>query len=176
MPDLERGLLQVYTGDGKGKTTAAVGQAVRARGAGLRVCFIQFVKGGEPSSELAMLQALGVEVVRPATATTGLLRNGVTTEDRHAAQTAWEATAQAVSSGDWNLVVLDELHAALRYNLVELPAVLTILSQRPAHVEVLTTGRRAPEALCEMADLVTEMVAQKHPFQAGIGARKGIEY
>ena len=173
---LERGLLQVYIGDGKGKTTAAVGQAVRARGAGLAVCFVQFVKGGPESSELSQLRQLGIEVIRPATATTGLLRSGPTDEDYRAAQVAWDAAAQAITTGAWDLVVLDELHAALHYHLLPLEPVLQTLQSRPATVEVVTTGRQAPAALREMAELITEMVLHKHPYQAGIAARKGIEY
>ncbi|MHB0934772.1 MAG: cob(I)yrinic acid a,c-diamide adenosyltransferase [Armatimonadota bacterium] len=175
MPKLDHGLLQVYTGDGKGKTTAAVGQAVRARGAGLRVCFIQFVKGGTPSSELEPLRALGVEVVRTATAPTGLLRRRPTEEDRAAARQSWEVAAEAVTSGAWDVIVLDELHAALRHDLLDVSAVVETIAARPSHVEVITTGRRAPEVLCAAADLVTEMRLEKHPFQAGMPARRGIE-
>ncbi len=114
------GLLQVYTGDGKGKTTAAAGLALRARGAGLSVVFVQFVKGGRESSELAPLRASGVRVERPAVARSGLLRGEVTPEDRAAAAAAWAAARAALSDDACDLVVLDELHAALRHGLVEL--------------------------------------------------------
>lgn len=176
MSPLDQGLFQIYTGDGKGKTTAAVGQAVRACGAGLRVCFVQFIKGGEPSSELAPLQALGIRVIRPALAATGLLRHGVSDEDRRAAREAWQAARETIASGEWDVVVLDELHAAVRHGLVELAAVLETITSRPAHVEIISTGRRAPEPLLAIADLITEMHAEKHPFQAGIAARRGIEF
>ena len=144
-PRLSRGLLQVYTGDGKGKTTAATGQALRARGAGLAVIFVQFVKGGRESSELAPLRAAGVRVARPAVVRSGLLRGAPTTEDRAAAVAAWSAARAALTDQSCDLVVLDELHAALRHELVELGEVLAALAARPAHQEVVTTGRGAPE-------------------------------
>ena len=171
---LSRGLLQVYTGDGKGKTTAAVGQALRARGAGLAVTFIQFVKGGPESSELAPLRAAGVHVVRPAVQRSGLLRGAPTPEDRAAAAAAWAAARAALADEDCDLVVLDELHAALRHQLVALDEVLAALAARPAHQEVVTTGRGAPEGLLAAADLVTEMSLVRHPYPA-IPARRGVD-
>lgn len=171
---LPHGLLQVYTGTGKGKTTAAVGLALRARGAGLAVSFVQFVKGGRESSELALLRASGARVVRPATHRSGLLRHQVRPEDRTAASEAW-ATARAVlSSPDVDVVVLDELHGALRYGLVELDDVLAALSARPVTQEVISTGRGAPEQLLALADLVTEMKPVRHPYPQ-VAARRGIE-
>lgn len=173
-PHLSRGLLQVYTGDGKGKTTAATGQALRARGAGLAVIFVQFVKGGRESSELAPLRAAGVRVVRPAIVRSGLLRGAPTAEDRTAAAAAWAAARAALTDQSCDLVVLDELHAALRHELVELGEVLPALAARPAHQEVVTTGRGAPERLLAAADLVTAMTPVRHPYP-GIPARRGVE-
>lgn len=172
---LERGLLHIYTGDGKGKTTAAVGLAVRAKGAGLRVCFVQFIKGGEPSSELAPLNDLGITVMRPAVSPTGLLRAGATEEDRLAVESAWEYARWSLASGEFDVMILDELHIALKHNLLNLDEVLAVLTHRPAHVEVVTTGRAAPPPLRDAADYVTEMTLQKHPFKSGVAARKGIE-
>ena len=169
-----RGLLQVYTGDGKGKTTAAAGQALRARGAGLTVVFAQFVKGGPESSELAPLRAAGMDVVRPAVARSGLLRGAATVEDRAAAAVAWSAAKAALTDQDCDLVVLDELHAALRHRLVELDEVLIALAARPVHQEVVTTGRGAPDGLLEAADLITEMKPVRHPYP-DVPARRGIE-
>ncbi|MBF4508895.1 MAG: cob(I)yrinic acid a,c-diamide adenosyltransferase [Aeromicrobium sp.] len=176
MTPLERGLVQVYTGDAKGKTTAAVGLAVRAAGAGLRVAFVQFVKGGERSSELAMLERLGVRVERPAEHSTGLLADGLTDHDRTAAAQAWTIARDAIGSGDYDLVVCDELNIAVRHGLVAEAEVLAALDGRPAHVEVVLTGRGVSEAIAERADLVTEMTLRKHPFEQGIAARRGIEY
>lgn len=174
---LRVGLVQIYTGDGKGKTTAGVGLAVRAAGAGLRVAFIQFVKGGTRSSELAMLERLGVRVERPAEASTGLLApDGLTDEDRRAAAEAWTIAADAIASGSYDVVVLDEACVAVAHGLVSEAAVLAALDARPDTVEVVLTGRGASAALMEAADLVTEMRAHKHPFERGIHARRGIEY
>ena len=176
-PGRRTGLVQVYTGDGKGKTTACVGLAVRAAGAGLRVAFVQFVKGGRRSSELAMLEQLGVRVERPAEASTGLLSpTGITDEDRRAAGEAWGIAADAIASGAYDVVVLDEACVALAHGMVDERELLEVLDARPVHVEVVLTGRGAPPALVERADLVTEMRAQKHPFDRGIPARFGIEY
>lgn len=176
-PARRTGLVQVYTGDGKGKTTACVGLAVRAAGAGLRVAFVQFVKGGRRSSELAMLEQLGVRVERPAEASTGLLAiGGITDEDRRAAAEAWGIAADTIASGAYDVVVLDEGCVALAHGLLDERALLDALDTRPSHVEVVLTGRGAPAALVERADLVTEMRAQKHPFDRGIPARFGIEY
>lgn len=171
---LPRGLVQIYTGDGKGKTTAAVGQALRARGAGLTVTFVQFVKGGRESSELAPLRAAGVHVERPAVGRSGLLRGAPTAEDRAAAAAAWAAAQAPLADQSCDLVVLDELHAALRHGLVELSEVLTALAARPTHQEVVTTGRAAPEGLIAAADLVTEMTPVRHPYP-DVPARRGVE-
>jgi len=170
-----RGLLQVYTGDGKGKTTAAAGLALRALGAGLVVTFVQFVKGGRESSELAPLRAAGAEVVRPAAAPTGLLRGTTTEDDRAACAAAWAAARTALTDPGVDLVVLDELHAALRHGLVELPEVLRALAARPPHQEVVTTGRGAPDELLAVARLVTRMEPVRHPYP-GVPARRGIEW
>lgn len=176
MATIAHGLVQVYTGDGKGKTTAAVGLAVRAVGAGLRVAFVQFVKGGARSSELAVLEGLGVRVERPATRSTGLLDDGLTEEDRASAQETWAIAAEILGGGDHDVVVLDEINVAMRYDLVAEADVLAAIDARTPGVEVVLTGRGAPDAIVELADLVTEMVPHKHPFDRGIAARHGIEY
>lgn len=174
---LEHGLVQVYTGEGKGKTTAGVGQAVRAVGRGLAVCFVQFVKGGERSGELEPLERLGVRVVRPAERSTGLLSSGgVTPEDRAAAEEAWLAAEDALRGGEYDLVVLDEVNVALAAGLGEVSRLLAALAIRPRHVEVVCTGRGAPQELIDAADYVTEMCARKHPFDSGLRARRGIEF
>jgi len=172
----KRGLVQVYTGDGKGKTTAAVGLAVRAAGAGMRVAFVQFVKGGPRSGELEVLERIGVRVERPAERPTGLLGAGLTDDDRTAAAEAWKLAGDAIGSGEYNLIILDEINVAIAYGLVAEADLLAALTARPTDVEVVCTGRGASDALVAYADLVTEMVARKHPFDAGVPARRGIEY
>jgi len=170
------GLVQVYTGDGKGKTTAAVGLCIRAVGRGLRVAFVQFVKGGERSGELEPLERLGVNVERPAAESTGLLGQGATDEDRRSSAVAFGMAREALLSGEYDLVVMDEVCVALAYDLVPIEPFLVALRQRPSGVEVVCTGRGAPEELVEYADLVTEVRLVKHPYQRGIPARPGIEY
>lgn len=170
------GRIQVYTGDGKGKTTAGVGLCVRATGAGLRVLFVQFIKGGRRSSELDVLERVGVDVVRPARAWTGLLGGGPTDEDRRAVAEAWTIAAAAIAGGEYDVVVMDEVNVALAYDLLEWELVGKALTARPTHVEVVLTGRGALPQLVEMADLVTEMVPHKHYYEAGVNARLGIEF
>ncbi|MDY0341842.1 MAG: cob(I)yrinic acid a,c-diamide adenosyltransferase [Coriobacteriia bacterium] len=176
MEQTRRGLVQVYTGDGKGKTTASVGLAVRAVGSGMQVAFIQFVKGGVRSGELAMLEKLGIRVERPAERSTGLLGAGIHDDDHAAADAAWALAKDVLASGVYDLVIMDELNIAMRYELVSTDEVLSALDARPLATEVVITGRGAPEEIIERADLVTEMVLVKHPFDAGVSARKGIEY
>ncbi len=176
MTSIERGLVQVYTGDGKGKTTASVGLAVRAVGAGMSVAFVQFVKGGARSSELAVLEGLGVRVERPAVRSTGLLGAGIDGEDRRAAAEAWEIASGILAGAEYQLVILDEINVAMHYGLVAEAEVLAALDGRDPALEVVLTGRGASGALIERADLVTEMMPVKHPFDQGVPARRGIEF
>lgn len=169
------GLVHVYTGNGKGKTSAGVGLAVRARGAGLTVAFVQFVKGGPESSELSSLKTLGVHVVRPATRSTGLLGKGATEQDHEAAAAALDAARETLA-GAYDLVVLDEACVAADKGLVDPTDLADAVRGRPSHVEVVLTGRGAPQELLDIADYVTEMQLVAHPYYQGIGARKGIEY
>jgi len=180
MARLERGLIQVYTGDGKGKTTAALGLAVRAIGAGLRVLVIQFLKGGHFTSELATLPRLGTDIkllrFAPKATPFSMGAGGPAEEDRKAVQEAWQAAKRAIASGEWDIVILDEINNCMHAGLLDTAEVLNVLASRPKHVEIVCTGRGAPPQLCNAADLVTEMRKIKHPYDAGIGARQGIEY
>lgn len=170
------GLVHVYTGDGKGKTTASVGLAVRAVGAGRRVAFVQFVKGGAPSAELAVLESIGVRVERPAVRSTGLLGSGINDDDRRAAAKAWEIASDILSGPEYDFVILDEVNVAMHYGLVSEDAVLEALDARSPSAEVVLTGRGASDAVIGRADYVTEMVPRKHPFDRGISARRGVEF
>ncbi len=176
---LGTGLVQVYTGDGKGKTTAALGVAMRALGAGLKVAFLQLFKGAVPSSELAVAGRLGPNlwVKRFARELTpfSLGRGEPTAEDRRVAGEAWQTARQVILSGEWDVVVLDEVNNLLRAGLVPLEELLATLAERPGHVEVICTGRGAPPRLVEAADLVTEMRCVKHPYERGIQARPGLD-
>jgi cob(I)alamin adenosyltransferase len=174
------GIVHVYTGEGKGKTSAALGLAWRALAAGLRVAIIQFIKGGQPSSELALLGRLGYRlwVRRFAQLTTpfSLGQGPPGPEDQAAVAAAWQAARTVLASGAWDVVVLDEINNALQAGMLSAEEVLATLRARPAHVEVVCTGRGAPDALAEAADLVTEFRQLKHPYAQGVGARPGIEY
>lgn len=170
-----QGLLHVYTGAGKGKTTAAVGLAVRMRGAGMPVVFAQFLKG-TPTSELAPLQVIGVRIFRRKSVEKFV--GAMTPEERTACRSEQCACfAQAVAAApEEGLLVLDELCGALALDMLDTAAVRTFLKDRPAGLEVACTGRDAPEWLLEQADYVTIMACKKHPYTRGIRARKGIEY
>jgi cob(I)alamin adenosyltransferase len=174
---VEKGLLIVHTGKGKGKSTAAFGMAFRSLGHGLPVAVVQFVKGAMDTGERMALERFGdlVSINR--------LGEGFTweTQDRQrdiaAAKHAWETAKELIKSGEYHLVVLDELNIVLRYDYLPLAEVLEFLTnEKPADVHVVITGRNAPDGLIEIADLVTEMELIKHPFRSGVKAQKGIEF
>jgi cob(I)alamin adenosyltransferase len=172
---LERGYVQVYTGDGKGKTTASLGLVLRALGQGLRPAVLQFMKADPSWGEIVSLKGLGVPVEQ-----CGLdhwVRVGkVTDEDRAAAAEGFARARALIQSGEYDVVVLDELVTALFFELIPLQSVLDLVRDKPERVELVITGRRAPKELIAAADLVTEMRPLKHYFEAGVKARPGIEY
>jgi cob(I)alamin adenosyltransferase len=169
------GYVQIYTGDGKGKTTAALGLVVRALGRDLKVCLLQFMKSDPTWGEIVTLKRLGVPVQQ-----CGLdhwVIKGEASEEDLAAAAAGLAKARArVESGDFDLVVLDELMTAVSFELVGVDDVLAVIAAKPPGVELVMTGRGAPEELVAAADLATEMRPLKHYYDAGVKARPGIEY
>jgi len=170
------GLVQIYTGDGKGKTTAALGLALRAAGRGLRTYVGQFMKGqayGELEGARLLAPYLTIEQYGLPTF---VHVHQATPEDVRMAHEGLERARAAMHSGQYAIVVLDEVCVALHFELLTLDEVLAFLDERPAGVELVLTGRRAPEALLARADLVTEMREVKHPYARGIQARQGIEY
>ena len=169
-----RGLIIVYTGDGKGKTTAALGLALRAVGHGRRVLMVQFIKADEETGEVKAAERLAPELTI-AVMGCGFVFDEWTEEDRRAAQEAWEFGRDAIASGHYDMVILDEINHVLAANVIEPQVVLDALAQRPPAVHVVLTGRGAPPEIVRVADLVTEMLAIKHPFEQGIQAQKGIE-
>ncbi len=185
---LSKGLVQVYTGDGKGKTSAALGLALRAVGQGLRVCFIQFMKGQIASGERTGAERLAPELeIRVfgaakwgdpdnAPAGTPWWKLPPSDEDRREAQKGIAFAREALRGGDCDVVVLDEVFGAIGADLISLDEVRELIEGKPERVELVLTGRAAPAEIVEAADLVTEMRAVKHPFQQGIAARKGIEF
>jgi cob(I)alamin adenosyltransferase len=175
MAKLKTGQVQVYTGEGKGKTTAAVGLAVRAAGAGLRVFFGQFCKGRSVSEHEGLRRFEDAITIRQSGACT-FITEGPSPEDIAAAHEMLGELRAALETGDYEVVIADELNVALELGLVSLPEVLALLTVRPADVELVITGRHAPPELMARADLVTEMLAIKHPYAQGLQGRKGIEY
>jgi len=173
---LERGLVQVYTGDGKGKTTAALGLALRAAGYGLRVHIVQFLKGWEHYGELAGVKLLPSVTLRQFGRSGFVNPKRPLPQDYDLARAALADVRAAMLSGEVDIVILDEVNNALELGLLPVEAVLALLDERPANVELVLTGRGAPAAIRERADLVTEMQAVKHPYDSGLVARKGIEY
>jgi len=171
---LERGYVQVYTGDGKGKTTAAVGLAVRAAGAGLRTFFAQFIKA-ERSGEIDVLERLGDRVICRRYGGGSWLRGKPGEEDVMRARAGLEEVRQAVSSGEYGLVVLDEADMAVWFQLLAVDDLLALIDVKPERTELVFTGRRADPRLIARADLVTEMREVKHYYRQGVLARRGIE-
>jgi len=171
---LAKGYVQLYTGDGKGKTTAALGLALRASGHGLHAYVGQFMKG-QKYGELEALHDHPHITVEQYGDVRCIRREEVTPE--HIARARWglEQARQAMLSGRYDIVVLDEVNVAVWFGLLTVEEVLALLDQRPEQVEVVLTGRRAPPELIERADLVTEMREVKHYYRQGVQARKGIE-
>ena len=172
---LERGCTQVYTGNGKGKTTASLGLALRAVGRGLRVCVFQFIKGGGPYGEHLIAEKLAPLFTIIQTGRPGWVNTSDISEDRRVAQNALEQARSLLSSGEYDLVILDEINGAVGFGLVDVEQVLELIRLKPDTVELVLTGRNAHERIIEAADLVTEMREIKHYYKAGVPARTGIE-
>lgn len=172
---LERGCIQVYTGNGKGKTTAALGLALRAVGRGLKVCVFQFIKGGGPYGEHLIAEKLAPLFTIIQSGRPGWVNTKDISEDRRVAQEALERARGILTSGEYDLVVLDEINGAVGFGLVDVEQVLELMSLKPEKTELVLTGRNAHEKVIEAADLVTEMREVKHYYKAGVPARTGIE-
>lgn len=172
--EFDRGYVQVYTGDGKGKTTAAMGLAVRAAGAGLRVFIGQFIKSGR-YSEIDGLESLGERIECRQYGRGCWLRGKPTEEDARLAREGLEEIRQIVASGDYQVVILDEANVAVWFGLFGVEELLALVDVKPERTELVFTGRRADQRLIERADLVTEMCEVKHYYREGVLARKGIE-
>ncbi|NPV53964.1 MAG: cob(I)yrinic acid a,c-diamide adenosyltransferase [Firmicutes bacterium] len=174
---LERGLIQVYTGAGKGKTTAALGLALRAAGWGLKVDIIQFIKGRGITGEVR-----GIEPLEPRVTITQfgtgrfILKDEPGDVEKELARRALQRATDDFLNGDYDIVILDEVSHAVNKGMITLAELLRLIEKKPDHVELVLTGRDMPSEVVEAADLVTEMVAVKHPYEEGVGARKGIEY
>ncbi|MGC9771023.1 cob(I)yrinic acid a,c-diamide adenosyltransferase [Fervidobacterium islandicum] len=170
----EKGYIHVYTGNGKGKTTAAFGLALRAVCAGKKVYIGQFIKGMK-YSELDAPKYLANLVIEQY-GRNCFIKNAPTEEDIRLAKEGLRRIREVLTSGEYDVVVMDEINVALYYGLFSVDEVLDLLKSKSEHVEVILTGRYAPQELVEIADLVTEMREVKHYYQKGVLARKGIEY
>jgi cob(I)alamin adenosyltransferase len=176
----KQGLVIVHTGNGKGKTTAALGLAIRAWGDGFRVLILQFIKGGCTYGELKTIETLKnvddrIEIDQGGL---GFTNKGPTTQEEHkaAAQETLKRAKEEIQSGKWDLIILDEINYAVKYELIAENDMLQLLDLRPEDLHLVMTGRDAADSLVERADLVTEMKEIKHPYQKGIKAQKGIEF
>jgi cob(I)alamin adenosyltransferase len=176
--DLRKGLIIVNTGAGKGKTTAAMGTALRAVGSGMRVLMLQFLKGSWHYGELDAVQAFGDKFVMRQMGRGFVKVGGAETdpEDVKLVEQAWSEAEQAITSGQWDLVILDEINYAISYNMLDPVKVVAALKRRPDMVHVILTGRNAHASIIEIADTVTEMKQVKHAYEKGVMAQKGIEY
>jgi cob(I)alamin adenosyltransferase len=168
------GYVQVYTGDGKGKTTAALGLALRAAGAGIKVFLARFLKTGD-SSELAALERFADLVTVRSYGRAGFIRGEPGPEDIERARAGFAEVRDVVVSGAYPLVILDEVNVAVSLGLLSVEEVLALIEERPGHVELVLTGRKVDSHIIGRADLVTEMREVKHYYHAGVSARKGID-
>ena len=171
-----RGLVQVYTGNGKGKTTAAWGLALRAVGAGQKVAVVQFLKPQESSEVKAAKSIPNLSIYGKSRPYDVRLDQRESAELREDSRRDFGIASVLIASGDYDMVVLDEINIVLEYGFVTCEEMLDVLRNRPDHTEVVLTGRYAPNRLIEAADLVTEMKEIKHPANGGVQARKGIEF
>jgi len=191
MARLERGLIQVFYGDGRGKTTAAIGTATRAAGHGLRVVVVQFLKGGEFTGEIASLKRLGVEVHQlgpsgPSRSFDRQVRDGIRRvisgyfryheSDMEHSTEGLKRAARMLASGEYDLIVLDEVDTALKFKHFKTDDLVNALKRKHKQTEVILTGFKPPQKVLKMADLITDMKKVRHPFDKGILARWGIDY
>jgi cob(I)alamin adenosyltransferase len=172
-------LIIVHTGPGKGKTTAALGTALRAVGQGLKVLMVQFLKGSWHYGELDAAQMLGEERIKILPMGRGFVKVGAEKpdpEDVRMVEEAWRYAQTQIGSGSYDLVILDEINYAISYKMLDPQAVVAALRTKPERVHVILTGRNAHPAIIDCADLVTEMREVKHPYHRGVPAQRGIEY
>ena len=174
---LSKGLVQVYTGDGKGKTTAALGLALRAAGHGLRAIVFCFMKTHGLYGEILGAERFAPEItIRAMGRETFVDKENPAPEDVRAAREGFAQAREAAISGEYDLVVLDEMNLVLDFGLVPVEDVLALFRDKPKQVEIVLTGRSAPAAVMEAADLVSEMTERKHYYPRGVYARRGIDY
>ncbi len=166
---------QVYTGDGKGKTTAALGLLLRATGAGLRIFFSQFLKDGR-SSECIALRERFPDIVCRYYGRGVWVKGKPSAADTAAAQAGFEELCDAVNGGAYDLVIADEIHHAITLHMIDIDGVIDLIDRKPSTVELVFTGRHAHPRILACADLISEIVCRRHPFADGMNSRRGIDY
>ena len=169
-------MVLIYTGNGKGKTSAAMGTALRALGHGNKVHVVYFIKGTGPSSEQTALSGLPNITFSRFGVARYVDPENVTPEDKEEASKSLKAAHEAVMSGNYDLVILDEVNVAAAWKLIEIDSIIELIDNKPAHVDLILTGRYADRRLMDRADLVTEMQEIKHPYASGSPAKSGIDY
>jgi cob(I)alamin adenosyltransferase len=175
-PPLRKGLVQIFTGDGKGKTSAAIGVVVRALGHGLKVYIAFFMKGDYFYGERKILAELPGVTLESFGSSQFIDPDNIRLEEKTEAARALAAARQAMLSGEYDLVVLDEVNLAVAFNLLRVDEVLGLIEAKPEAVELILTGRQADKELVRVADLVTECLKIKHPYDSGVERREGFEY
>lgn len=173
---MKTGLLIIFTGNGKGKTTAALGMALRAAGHNMKVCFIQFIKGAWKSGETGALERFQDLIDFHILGRGFTWKSEDLEKDRKKAMDAWHFAKEVIVSGKYDMIVLDELTYLCKYNFLNIENCIKTLVERPKELHIVITGRDAPSELIKAADLVTEMRLVKHPYDKGVKAQKGIEY
>lgn len=173
---LERGMVHVYTGNGKGKTTASIGLGIRAIGQGFKVCMVQFMKGGIDYGELLYVENCQNFTIKQFGRPGFVNKKDPAEVDIDFARRALEYASKIIKNAEYNVVILDEVNVALEWKLIDLNDVIELVKGKPTEVELVLTGRYAPKEIIEVGDYVTEMVEVKHPYSKDVSARKGIEF
>jgi len=170
------GLIQVFTGDGKGKTTAALGEALRACGHNFKVLVVQFMKGQIKYGEVTITPKVPNLELKQFGLPTFVKKGDPSDEDLRLAKQGFEFAKSAIMGKKYDMVILDELNVAIDYGLIKLKDALDLLKNKPTDVEIIITGRYAPQQIIDIADLVSRIEEVKHPYQKGVAARKGVEW
>jgi cob(I)alamin adenosyltransferase len=173
---MKKGLLTIFTGNGKGKTTAALGMALRALGHDWKVCLVQFVKGSWKTGEWDALTRFGDRISVYVKGEGFIYDNDDIEQAKSSARAAWQSVKEMLKSDDYQMIILDELTYLLKYKIVLDADACTAIRTRNKNLHVVVTGRDAPQCLIDLADMVTEMKEIKHPMQSGVKAQKGIEF
>lgn len=176
-PRLNKGLVHVYTGNGKGKTTASLGLAVRAMGHGFKVFMLQFMKGSKEYGELkAAENYLPNLIIVQSGLETFVSKDNPSRADLDLAKQGLDTARKVIQEGHYDLVILDEINVAVDFNLLDVDDVVDLIKTKPNHVELVLTGRYVPKKIADQADLISDITLVKHPYYQGVPARKGIEY